>query len=106
MTFEDGRIMTWRLPVFSALLMALSASLRTDVLTIFAVDSQGTTWSEVSEVEVLVGHVLSAKSVPSRETTRKHSSARQIEAKRCRCGDSSDRIPRGLIGWRSISTYL
>jgi len=36
MTFELGLIMTWRFPVFSALLMALSASLRTDVLVIFA----------------------------------------------------------------------
>lgn len=43
MTFELGRTRTWRLPVFSALLMAFSASLRTDVLTILAVveDSQG-----------------------------------------------------------------
>lgn len=37
MTLELGRIRTWRLPVFSALLMALSASLRTEVLTILAV---------------------------------------------------------------------
>lgn len=42
MTLDEGRIMTWRLPDFSALLMALSASLRTDVLTMFAdLDSQG-----------------------------------------------------------------
>jgi len=43
MTLELGRMSTWRLPVFSALLMALSASLRTDVLTMSAVlvDSQG-----------------------------------------------------------------
>lgn len=37
MTLEAGRIMTWRLPAFSALFMALSASLRTEVLTILAV---------------------------------------------------------------------
>jgi hypothetical protein len=37
MTLEDGRMRTWRLPAFSALLMALSASLRTEVLTILAV---------------------------------------------------------------------
>ena len=35
-TLELGRIRTWRLPDFSALLMAFSASLRTDVLTMFA----------------------------------------------------------------------
>lgn len=33
MTFELGRIMTWRLPLFSALLMDLSASLSTLVRT-------------------------------------------------------------------------
>lgn len=37
MTLEEGRIMTWRRPAFSALLMALSASLRTEVRTILAV---------------------------------------------------------------------
>jgi hypothetical protein len=37
MTLEEGRIRTWRLPAFSALFMALSASLRTEVLTILAV---------------------------------------------------------------------
>ena len=36
MTLELGRIITWRFPVFSALLMALSASLRTEVLVILA----------------------------------------------------------------------
>lgn len=43
MTLEAGRIMTWRLPAFSALLMFLRASWRTEVLTILAVgdgDSQ------------------------------------------------------------------
>ena len=34
MTFELGRIIHCRLPAFSALLMLLSASLRTEVLTI------------------------------------------------------------------------
>lgn len=37
MTLEEGRMRTWRLPAFSALLMALSASLRTEVLTILSV---------------------------------------------------------------------
>jgi hypothetical protein len=37
MTLEEGRIKTWRLPAFSALLMALSASWRTEVRTILAV---------------------------------------------------------------------
>ena len=37
MTFELGRIMTWRLPAFSALLMLLRASCRTEVRTILAV---------------------------------------------------------------------
>ena len=37
MTFELGRIRTWRLPAFSALLMALSVSLRTDVRTMVTV---------------------------------------------------------------------
>ena len=42
MTLEDGRIMTWRLPEPSALLMALRQSFSTDVLTILEViDSQG-----------------------------------------------------------------
>ena len=36
MTFELGRMSTCRLPDFSALLMALSASLRTLVLTMLA----------------------------------------------------------------------
>ena len=40
MTLELGRIKTWRLPAFSALFMALSASLRTEVRTILAVDDQ------------------------------------------------------------------
>jgi len=55
MTLEDGLIMTWRLPAFSALLMALSASLRTEVLVILAVveeDSQTARRYEVS-VEVV-----------------------------------------------------
>jgi hypothetical protein len=37
MTFELGLIMTWRFPAFSALLMALRQSLRTEVRTIVAV---------------------------------------------------------------------
>lgn len=37
MTLEEGLIRTWRLPAFSALLMALRASLSTEVLTILAV---------------------------------------------------------------------
>lgn len=99
MTLEDGRIITWRLPVFSALLMALSASLRTEVLTILAVDSQGARECGVRYLRagvMLVGHVRPEREeCASGRTTRKHSSARHIEAKRCRCRDSSDRIPRG-----------
>lgn len=37
MTLEEGRIRTWRLPAFSALLMLLRASLRTEVRTILTV---------------------------------------------------------------------
>lgn len=37
MTLDEGRIKTWRLPAFSALLMFLRASLRTEVRTILAV---------------------------------------------------------------------
>lgn len=37
MTLELGLMRTWRLPAFSALLMAFSASLRTLVLTILAI---------------------------------------------------------------------
>lgn len=37
MTLDEGRIRTWRLPAFSALLMLLRASLRTEVRTILAV---------------------------------------------------------------------
>lgn len=40
MTLDEGRMRTWRLPAFSALFMALSASLRTEVLTILAVESR------------------------------------------------------------------
>jgi hypothetical protein len=36
MTFDDGLIMTWRLPRFSALYMLLRASLSTLALTISA----------------------------------------------------------------------
>ena len=57
MTLELGRIKTWRLPAFSALLMALRASLRTLVLTIMMGkgDSQ-----LVPGVEVSVGrHCIS-----------------------------------------------
>lgn len=49
MTFELGRMSTCRLPAFSALLMLLRASLRTEVLTILAVgDSQVEDGNEVS----------------------------------------------------------
>ncbi len=45
MTLEEGRIKTCRFPDFSALLMALSASLRTEVLTILSDgDSQIVRW--------------------------------------------------------------
>jgi hypothetical protein len=44
MTLEDGRIMTWRLPAFSALLMALRQSLSTEVLTILAVVGEDSQW--------------------------------------------------------------
>jgi len=37
MTLEEGRIRTWRLPAFSALLMALSASFRTEVFILTVV---------------------------------------------------------------------
>lgn len=37
MTLDEGRIRTWRLPAFSALLMFLRASFRTEVRTILAV---------------------------------------------------------------------
>lgn len=37
MTLEEGRIRTWRLPAFSALLMLFRASLRTEVRTILTV---------------------------------------------------------------------
>jgi hypothetical protein len=47
MTLDEGRIMTWRLPAFSALLMLLRASWRTEVRSILAVvggDSQIVRW--------------------------------------------------------------
>lgn len=43
MTFELGRIRTWRFPAFSALLMAFSASFKTLVRTMTAVFE----WSRV-----------------------------------------------------------
>lgn len=54
MTLDEGRIMTWRLPAFSALLMLLRASCRTEVRTILAAvgcrngDSQIVQGDEVS----------------------------------------------------------
>ena len=64
MTLELGRIRTWRLPVFSALLMDLSASLRTDVLTMVAVvDSQGADRG----VRYLAGVMLASKSHDERK---------------------------------------
>lgn len=36
MTLDEGRIRTWRLPAFSALLMLFRASCRTEVRTILA----------------------------------------------------------------------
>lgn len=53
MTLEEGRIRTCRFPDFSALLMALSASLRTEVLTIL---SDGD--SQIVEVEMRYLHQL------------------------------------------------
>jgi hypothetical protein len=58
MTFELGRIKTWRLPAFSALLMLLRASLRTEVLTMMAVlvvdgDSQVRVRTEELEVSTV-----------------------------------------------------
>lgn len=46
-TLELGRIRTWRFPAFSALLMELSASLRTLVLTILPNCRFSTRWWEV-----------------------------------------------------------
>jgi hypothetical protein len=51
MTLEEGRIRTWRLPAFSALLMALSASFRTEVFILASVscgDSQAARRLKVS----------------------------------------------------------
>ncbi len=47
-TLELGRMRTWRFPAFSALLMALSASLRTLVLTILRFSAR---WWEVRYLE-------------------------------------------------------
>ena len=47
MTLELGRMSTWRLPDFSALLMAFSASLSTLVLTILSKVRFSTRWEEV-----------------------------------------------------------
>ena len=53
MTLEEGRMRTCRFPDFSALLMALSASLRTEVLTILTdEDSQIVRGNEVSAATV------------------------------------------------------
>ena len=57
MTLELGRIMTWRLPAFSALLMLLRASWRTEVRTILAVLKDGD-----SQI-VKEGNEVSAKAV-------------------------------------------
>jgi hypothetical protein len=53
MTLELGRIRTCRFPDFSALLMALSASLRTEVLTIL---SDG-------DSQIVIGYEVSAAAV-------------------------------------------
>jgi len=64
MTLELGRMSTCRFPDFSALLMALSASLRTLVLTIVADVRFSTRWWEVRYLSGPEIHVsrLSAKS--------------------------------------------
>ncbi len=61
MTLDEGRIMTWRLPAFSALLMLLRASCRTEVRTILAV---GWGWRFSDRLR---GNEVSA-SVPKRVT--------------------------------------
>lgn len=40
MTFDEGRMRTCRFPRFSALMMFLSASLRTEVLTMAAIENE------------------------------------------------------------------
>lgn len=50
MTLEEGRIRTWRLPAFSALLIAFKQSLRTEVLTILAVVQGDSRWRGATEV--------------------------------------------------------
>lgn len=83
MTLELGRMSTWRLPVFSALLMAFRASLSTLVLTILAVmkagDSQGA--NEACGYEVSVGITLASSSLVEREECP---SARVLQLRRRR----------------------
>lgn len=57
MTLELGLIRTWRLPAFSALLMALSASLSTEVLTILSVVRDSQVAAEQTEVSAAGGQV-------------------------------------------------
>jgi hypothetical protein len=81
MTLELGRIMTWRLPAFSALLMDLRQSLRTDVLTMLAVgeDSQ---WRR--RLRYLCGLFVSLQMPEHGECPREGSSARVAGEKQCR----------------------
>jgi len=65
MTLELGRIRTWRLPAFSALLMELRASWRTEVRTILAVLS-GRRFSS------RIGNEVSARSKDSTLASRGH----------------------------------
>lgn len=59
MTLDEGRIRTWRLPAFSALLMFFRASLRTEVRTILAVLGLG--WVESGRFSNLVRDEVSTE---------------------------------------------
>lgn len=59
MTFELGRMRTWRLPAFSALLMLFRASFRTEVLTILTAVDPTVDWPrEVGDSQVEEGEDL------------------------------------------------
>ena len=104
MTLEDGRIMTWRLPAFSALLMALSASLRTEVLTILTVLAGDSRWRRATEVSTrrlwLASRCQSVES--ALRLQHEGSSALVAEEKQCHLHPCGRRRlhPRALKGTR------
>jgi hypothetical protein len=101
-TLELGRIKTWRLPAFSALLMLLRASWRTEVRTIFAVvvggdsqfdqvDSKGGIWKTEDKKSALATDGREHGEYP-----RGWGSSRSVPRRRCVSGPVNGLASAGL----------